>query len=122
VKAKVNPELSTPPEVEEQWPGVGRSPSAFPVVIQHKPANGVQPGYDETGWHPTEMIALRHFKEAMISYMMHSPYVKQILNNWATQSRIIPQDWKGLVITILKAGLKLHWLTWWMEETMNIEQ
>ena len=26
------------------------------------------------------MIDLRHFKEAMISYMVHSPYVKQILD------------------------------------------
>ena len=65
---------------------VTRSPSAFPVVLQHIPANGVEQGYAEIGWHPTEMIDRRHFKEGIISYGMHSPYVKQILNNWATQN------------------------------------
>ena len=53
---------------------------------------------------------------------MHLPYVKQILNNWATQNRIIPQDWKGLVTAILEAGPQLKWLTWWIEEASNIEQ
>ena len=62
------------------------------------------------------------FKEAMISYGMHSPSVRQILNNWATQNRIIPQDWKGLVTAILEAGPQLQWLTWWIEEASNIEQ
>ena len=33
----------------------------------------------------------------MTSYGNHLPYVKQILNNWATQNRIIPQDWERLV-------------------------
>ena len=31
------------------WSGVMRSsPSAFPVVIQHMPANGVEQGYDDS--------------------------------------------------------------------------
>ena len=53
---------------------------------------------------------------------MHLPYVKQILNNWATQNRIIPQDWKGLVTAVLEAGWQLQWLTWWMEEASHTEQ
>ena len=44
-------------------------------------ANVVEQGYDKIGWHPTEMIDLRHFKEVLISYRMHLPYMKQILNN-----------------------------------------
>lgn len=48
--------------------------------------------------HPIEMIDLRHFKESVISYVMHSPYVKDRLRNQAIQNRIIPQDWKGLVL------------------------
>ena len=54
------------------------------------------------------MIDLRWFKEAMISYRTHSPYVKQILNNWATQNRIIPQDWKRLITAILETGPQLQ--------------
>lgn len=52
----------------------------------------------------------RHFGEAMILYRMHLPYVKEILNNWAPQKGIIPQDWKGLVTSVLEAGLQLQWL------------
>ena len=37
------------------------------------------------------------FKEVMISCVMHLPYLKQILSNWATQNRIIPPNSKGLV-------------------------
>ena len=66
-------------------------------------------GYDETGWHPIERKYLRYFKEAMISYGVHSPYVKQILNNWATQNRIILQDWKEVVIAVVDADQKLQW-------------
>jgi hypothetical protein len=36
----------------------------------------------------------------MTSYGNHLPYVKQIPNDCATQNRIIPQDWKGLVTAI----------------------
>ena len=57
---------------------------------------GVEQGYDKIGWHPTEMIDLRCFSEAVTSYRIHSLYVKQILNNWATENRIIPQDQKAL--------------------------
>lgn len=60
---------------------VRRPPSAFPAVIQHMPPNDVEQGYDEIQWCPIEMIKLRWFKEAMVSYVRHSPYVKQILNN-----------------------------------------
>ena len=58
----------------------------------------------------------------MILYGMHSPYVKQILNNWATQNRIIPKSWKGLVMAVLETGLQLQWLIWWREETVTIRQ
>lgn len=65
---------------------------------------------------------LRHFKEDIISYRMHSPYVKEILSNGATQNRIIPQDWKDLVTAVLEASRQLQWLMWWKEEAENIEQ
>ena len=79
-----------------------RSPSAFPGVLQHMPADGVEQGYDETGWSPIEMIALSRFKEAAISYGMHSLFI---------QNRIIPQDWKGLLTAVPDAGAQLQWLT-----------
>lgn len=75
----------------------------FPVVIQCIPAKD----YNKIGWNPKEIINPRHFQEAMLSYGMHSPYVEQISNNWATQNGVIPQGWKGFVTAILEAGSQL---------------
>jgi hypothetical protein len=47
------------------------------------------------------MLDIKRFKEAMVTYSMQSPYVKQILNNWATQNHIILKDWKDLISAIL---------------------
>lgn len=37
------------------------------------PVNGAGNDYEEIGWHPIVMLGLRHYKEFMISYGMHSP-------------------------------------------------
>ena len=48
----------------------------FPVILQHTSANGVDHDDDVIVRHLIEMIDLRHFKEAVISYGIHSPHVK----------------------------------------------
>lgn len=53
----------------------------------------------QISWKPTEKIGLKWFKELMVVYGMYSLYVRQNLNNWATQNRIISKDWKKLMIT-----------------------
>lgn len=67
------------------------------TFVQHMSDNGVEEDCDEIGWHPKEMIDLRHFKEAMISYRMHSPCVKQIdINDWLLKTELFPKtgkDW-----------------------------
>ena len=54
------------------------------------------------------MLDLRKFKEAVVSCGMHSPYVKQILNSWATQNSIVPQNCKDLVMALLEADFQLQ--------------
>ena len=56
----------------------------------------------------------------MISYGMHLPYVKQILNNCATQNGITPKT--GIGDSCSRSQSKLQQLTWWREEAVNIEQ
>ena len=80
-------------ETEEGWPKVIRKPTL---------------GYEEVKWNPVEILDLRRFKAAVTSYGINSPYVKQMLNSWATQNRIIPQDWKDLASAILEAGPQLQ--------------
>ena len=83
-----NVEPTEPPEWKERWTRVMRlTPSTLPVIIKHMPANGDNlQGYinKKIGWHPVEMTDLRYFKEEMMSFRMHTPYVKQKVNNWAT--------------------------------------
>lgn len=45
-----------------------------------------------------------------------------MLNNWATQHRVIPQDWKGLVSAVLEAGEQLQWLLWWRHKATKLTQ
>jgi hypothetical protein len=60
------------------------------------------------------MTDLGHFKEAFytILYGMHSLYMKQTLDNWDIQNRIIPHDWKRLLTAVPVARPQLQWLTW----------
>lgn len=44
---------------------------------------------------------------------MPSPLVKQMLNSWAPQNRIILQDLKDLITVLLEAAPQLQWKTWW---------
>ena len=69
-----------------------------------------------------EMLNLRRFKEVIVSYGMHSPFVKQMLNSWSTSNRIIPQDWRVLVTVVLESGPQLQWRTWWKDDARTIEQ
>ena len=50
------------------------------------------------------MLDLRRFKEAIVSYGMLLPFVKQILNLWSVCNRIIPKDWIDLVKGVLESG------------------
>jgi hypothetical protein len=87
--------------------GITKSPSVSPVINCTPSACLLMvpdQGYDKIGWHPIEIIDLRHFKETMVSYWIYSSYVKQILSDWTIQNGIILQNWKGLVIAVLEAS------------------
>jgi hypothetical protein len=78
--------------------------------------------YQEFGWHPIEVLDLKKFKETVITYGLHSPYVRKILNNWTTQNHVIPKDWKDLMSAILEPVPQLRWLTWWKDEASVMKQ
>ena len=68
------------------------------------------------------MLDLRRFKEAIVSYGMHLPFVKQILNSWSVCNRIIPKHWIDLVKGVLEPGPQLQWSAWLREEVKIVEQ
>ena len=67
------------------------------------------------------MSDLKHFKEAIGMYGLHSSFVKEMLNNWATEHRVIPQGWKGLVSAAPEAGQSL-WLSGWRHKATKLAQ
>lgn len=55
-------------------------------------------------WTSVEMLHLRIFKEIIVSYGMHLPFVKQMLNMWSAWNRIISKDretWSNLSWSLL---------------------
>ena len=60
----------------------------------------VPQGCVRAGWVPVERLDLRRFKEAVVLYGIHSPFVQQMLNSWSTGNRIVPNDWKDLVTIV----------------------
>lgn len=75
--------------------------------MQYMPANGDDHAYNKLTWHPIEMLDQKHFKQSMALYGLHSPCIKEMVNNWVTQPRVIPQDWKGLISAVLEAEQQL---------------
>lgn len=91
--------------------------------MQQIPANYQHPqGYVQINWKPPDMPDLKRLKGAVVAYGMPSPYVRQILNLWATQNRVIPQECEGPMAAILEASSQLLWLTWWRKEATAMEQ
>lgn len=98
-------------ETEEEQSKVIRKPTL--LYHQEWPPDDRQlQGYSEVNWNPIEILYLKRFKEAIDSYGMHSPFVKQMLNSWTTWNRIIPGDLKDLIIAVLEADPQLQWKTW----------
>jgi hypothetical protein len=93
-----------PRTAPEDLLGATLAPSAFPVFVQHMPANDGGHDSNELIWHLLEMLYLKHFKEAIVLYGLHSPFVKVLLSNWPTQNRVIPQEWKKFVSAELEPG------------------
>jgi hypothetical protein len=66
-------------------------------MLRELDRNEIKPqGYGEFGWQPTETQELMKFKEAMVTYDLYSPYVKQILNTWVLSMKQ-SMEWYSVV-------------------------
>ncbi|KAL6038611.1 hypothetical protein STEG23_000524, partial [Scotinomys teguina] len=101
----------------------GSNPMAYPVIIHERPADDTHPEPYVT--HTLQPISIRDFKnmkEAIVTYGIHSTYVKQMLNSWSTSNRIIPDDWHQLTSAVLEYSQQLQWKSCLREEARNLEQ
>ncbi|KAL6034566.1 hypothetical protein STEG23_035004 [Scotinomys teguina] len=101
----------------------GSHPMAYPVIIHERSADDTHP--EPYVSHTLQPISIRDFKnmkEAIVTYGIHSPYVKQMLNSWSTSNRIIPDDWHQSTSAVLEYSQQLQWKSWLREEARNLEQ
>ncbi|KAL6037095.1 hypothetical protein STEG23_007400 [Scotinomys teguina] len=101
----------------------GSHPMAYPVIVHERPADDTHPEPYIT--HTLQPISIRDFKnmkEAIVTYGIHSTYVKQMLSSWFTSNRIIPDDWHQLTSAVLEYSQQLPWKIWLREEARNLEQ
>ena len=54
--------------------GPTQATSAFPVFVQHMPAAAVIPVCKELTQVPIEMLDLKHFKESVVLFGLHSSF------------------------------------------------
>ena len=74
---------------------------AFPVSINEKSAMKKHPkGGVAYQWEPICMKDLKSIKEAIVSYGMHSPYVKQLIESWARNNKVTPKDWEQYQLSV----------------------
>ncbi|KAL6044148.1 hypothetical protein STEG23_019828 [Scotinomys teguina] len=101
----------------------GSHPMAYPITIHESPADDTHTEPYVT--HTLQPISIRDFKnmkEAIVTYVIHSTYVKQMLNSWSTSNRIISDDWHQLTSAVLEYSQQLQWKSWLREEARNLEQ
>ena len=71
-------------------------------------------------WISVPILDLRRFKEVIVSYVMFSPFVKQMLNSWSVCNNIIPKDWIELAKGLLDPGPQQQWSMGFTEEAKII--
>ena len=64
------------------------------------------------------MLDLRKFKKAIVSYGMHSPFLKQM----SSCNEIIPRNWRDFAKAVLQSGPQLKWRNWFKEKNKSSEQ
>ena len=94
----------------------------FPVSVNEKPETKKHPkGGVAYQWEPISMKDLKGIKEAVVSYGMHSPYVKQLIESWARNNKVTPKDWDQLISAVLENSSQLEWRALWREEAKALE-
>ncbi|XP_052576061.1 limb region 1 protein homolog isoform X1 [Peromyscus californicus insignis] len=101
----------------------GSHTMAYPVIIHEKPADDTHPKpYNTYILQPISTRDFKNIKEAVVTYGIHSTYIRQMLNSWSTSHRIIPDDWHQLISAVLEYSQQLQWKSWLREEAKNLEQ
>lgn len=115
--------LPVPFRVRDDLPKVIMpSPMVYLVTVTEKPATKKHPkGFVECHLEPIHMKSLKGIKKAVVSYGIPSPYVKKLVESWATRYRVTPNDWGQLVSAVLEISPQIEWRALWREEAKALE-
>ena len=90
--------------------------ATYPVITSDKAVNTQYPnGYKECKWKD-----MKEIKQAVVSYGMHSPHVRELVNTWASRNKVTPHDWLQLVSAVLDHGPQLQWKSFWREKAKTL--
>ena len=72
--------------------------SAYPVLSSEKPSGTI---YHKVvkgqTWQHVGMRNLKEIKQAIVSYGLHSPFVRKMMEMWASSDKATPYNWLPLV-------------------------
>ena len=94
----------------------------YPVTIKKMRHDRDDADDTEASWALIQILDLWRVKEAIVSYGIHSPFIRQLLNSWSTCHQVTPKDWLDMATEVLETGPLIQWKSWWREEAKMIEQ
>ncbi|XP_016827320.1 uncharacterized protein LOC103161659 isoform X1 [Cricetulus griseus] len=116
-------EAPTPPRYLDHSKVITSTPLVNPpTMVEKPPTKKHSQGQVAYVRQPIQLKDLKHIKESVVSYGLHSPYVKQLLHSWATFNRVTPADWIGLVSAVLEKSCQIEWKALLREEGKLVER
>ena len=71
-----------------------RALASYPVIYSDKASSSKCPkGSKEGKWIPTGMNDLKEIKQAVVSYVLHSAFVREMVKTRASSIKVMPHNW-----------------------------
>ena len=68
-----------------------RVSTAYPVISSERPSGTKYPKVvKEYAWEPICMSDLKEIKQAIVSYGLHSPFVREMVKMWSLSTKVTP--------------------------------
>ena len=64
----------------------------------------------------------KEIKQVVVTYDLHSIFVREMIKTWASSIRVRPHDWLQLISEVLDYGPKLMFKCYFREEAKILEQ
>ena len=68
------------------------------------------------------MNDLKEIKQVVVTYGLHSAYVREMIKTWASSIKVTPHAWLQLVSAVLDDGPQLMFKCYFREEVKILEQ